>query len=249
MLKEFKVLAFLVVLVTGAVLVYAIGDFPDWGDPISPASEHVSSYYIENAIHDTAVPNIVTALLADYRGFDTMFETVVVFVAGIAVLFMLRRPKRESEVSMDVSGSPIVKTATRIMVPMMQLFALYIVAHGHHSPGGGFQGGVILGASLILMAIAFGLPSALKKISNKATVMLSALGVLIFSGIGILCMFLGGNFLDYSVLSAILPGTDRVMARSHAMLGVEIGVALTVMTAMFSIYADLASEGQLDQGL
>jgi len=70
-------------------------EFPGWGDPLSPTSTHVSPYYIEKTMEDTSVPNIVTAVLADYRGYDTMFETAVIFSAGIACLFLLRQMKRK----------------------------------------------------------------------------------------------------------------------------------------------------------
>jgi len=71
-----------------------VTDFPKWADPNQPASTHVSPGYIEHALDETAVPNLVTAVLADYRGYDTMFETAVIFTAGIAVILLLRRPKK-----------------------------------------------------------------------------------------------------------------------------------------------------------
>lgn len=76
----------------------------------------------------------------------------------------------------------------------------------------------------------------------------SGLGVFIYAGIGIICLFLGGNFLDYSRLSKILPATE-VEARSHGMLGIEIGVFITVTFIIISLYADLASGGEMDEGL
>lgn len=245
-----KKLSALMVVLTGLCLVMGLGDFPDWGDPNSPANSYLSTYYLSNAIKDTAVPNIVGAVLADYRSYDTMFETVVVFVAGLGILFLLRGGiKKVGEHPTEFPSSSIVRTACRIMVPMMQLFALYVVAHGHHSPGGGFQGGVILGASVILLAISEGLGEGLKRVSIKNTIKWSAIGALIFSGIGAISMLLGGNFLDYSAWAPILPATDTIMARYHGMLFVEIGVTITVMTVMFSIYADLSSHGQMDEGL
>ena len=74
------------------VLLQGIEDLPPWADPDQPASAHVSPRYIERAFEETGVSNIVTAVLADYRGYDTLFETVVIFTAGIAVLMLLRRP-------------------------------------------------------------------------------------------------------------------------------------------------------------
>ena len=72
---------------------YGTMDFPAWGDPQAPASTHLSIHYIENAIDETHVPNLVTAVLGDYRGYDTMFETVVIYCAGLAVISVLRRKK------------------------------------------------------------------------------------------------------------------------------------------------------------
>jgi multicomponent Na+:H+ antiporter subunit B len=88
-----KALAFLSTLVTGAVLLYGIMDFPAWGDPQVPAAVHLSPHYIEQAVAETHVPNIVTAVLGDYRGYDTMFETVVIYCAGLAVISVLRRTR------------------------------------------------------------------------------------------------------------------------------------------------------------
>lgn len=91
-----KVVALITVLMTGALLVYGIEEMPGWGDPNSPASTHVSPKYIQEALEKTATPNMVTAVLADYRGYDTMGETAVIFTAGIACVLMLRK-KRKGE--------------------------------------------------------------------------------------------------------------------------------------------------------
>ena len=83
--------AFITVLMTTALLVYATVDMPGFGDPASPASTHVSPLYIQEAYEKTATPNIVTAVLADYRGYDTLGETTVIFTAGIVCMMLLRR--------------------------------------------------------------------------------------------------------------------------------------------------------------
>ena len=92
-----KALSLLLTLLIGALLVYGALDMPAWGDPNSPANTYVSPRYIEDSFHETEVPNIVTSVLADYRGFDTMFETTVVFAAGVAVLLLLRKPRRKEK--------------------------------------------------------------------------------------------------------------------------------------------------------
>ena len=276
-MKSFGIIA---VVLCGALLIYGTVDFPDWGSPTSPASTYVSPYYIEHAIPDTSVPNIVTAVLADYRGYDTMFETTVVFAAGIACIFLLRSVKRSTprsrlyrhlptgvtiriekggrvpEGSKDferidsvwVPYDLIIKNGCRLVIPFIQLFALYVIAHGHHSPGGGFQGGVIFGAAIILYALAFDLRNAQARLPIKTSALLSSTGVLIYAGTGVLCILLGSDFLNYSALAGLL-GVDPVTARSHGILIVEIGVALAVMAVMVGLYYIISSAGKLDEGL
>lgn len=255
--KLYNSLALLASGLLGGVLFYATGDFPAWADPASPASTHLSPHFITQTIAETSVPNIVTAVLADYRGFDTMFETAVIFTAGLAVLLILRLggcriagPVREKAEAIGVSyEDSIIRFVARKIAPFMQLFALYVVAHGHHSPGGGFQGGVILGASFILLAISYDLKMVMGRINEKASLLLANTGILIYTGIGLFCLLLGANFLDYSILHRILPATDAIAARSHAMLGIEIGVALTVMVIVMVIYNNITSNGTYEKGL
>ncbi len=264
----------------GGLLIYGSLEFPLWGDPAAPASTHVSPYYIENTLKDTSVPNIVTAVLADYRGYDTMFETVVIFAAGIACLFLLRTHKTvEPDIRLyrhvptgitlriekggrfpedsryferlDSAWVPydlIVKTTCRLVIPFIQIFALYVIAHGHYSPGGGFQGGVIMGASLVLFAIAFDLRSAIRRMGERMIMLLAALGVGIYAGVGILSMLFEKNYLDYSALANFL-AFDPVSAHSYGILMVEIGVGIVVMAVMVLLYYILASAGKHDEGL
>jgi multicomponent Na+:H+ antiporter subunit B len=249
-----KILALIAVALTGWLLMSAVSDFPDWGDPHSPANSYrLSQGYITETFPETSVPNMVTAVLADYRGYDTMFETVVIFTAGIAIIAILRRYGPKDKVVPEqklYKKEPdlIVETTCRLMIPIIQLFALYVVAHGHHSPGGGFQGGVIFGASFILLALARDLQAAQKWVPENRILNLAGIGIFIYSGFGFLCLLLGSNFLDYSILHKVM-GVTPIEARSHSMLGVEIGVAFTVAAIMFSIYSNLASKGEMKEGL
>ena len=248
-----KSLSLIPVLLVGFLLVFAAQDFPEWGNPQSPASKSpVSSHFIAKTGVDTEVPNMVTAVLADYRGFDTMFETVVVFIAGMAVLAILKNSVKKGSVRfdhiVDVEPDLIVTNTVRLIVPVIQIFAFYVLAHGHVSPGGGFQGGVLMGASFILVALSWDLETALARFPMNRCIIVAAAGIILYGGIGLLSMFLGGEFLDYAELEKVLP-VSREMARYHAMLGVEIGVGLTVTAIMFALYANLSSEGKLEGGL
>ncbi len=88
-----KFLTLITIVITTALLVYATVDMPGFGDPSSPASTHVSPVYIQEAYEKTATPNIVTAVLADYRSYDTLGETTVIFTAGVVCMMLLRRKK------------------------------------------------------------------------------------------------------------------------------------------------------------
>ena len=143
------------------------------------------------------------------------------------------------------SDDIIIKTLARILVPFIQIYALYVIMHGHHSPGGGFQGGVILAASLILLMITHGVKDTQKRISEKAVAIFSSSGVFIYAGIGVVCLILAGNYLDYSNLAKLLH-VDPAQARSLGILGIEIGVGLAVMAVMFSVFFDI-SMGETSQ--
>jgi multicomponent Na+:H+ antiporter subunit B len=91
-----KVISIFLVIITGAVLAYGTTDKPMFGDPDAPIHKHVAPRYIEETHHETGVTNIVTAVLASYRGYDTLGETTVIFTAGICVILLLRRKKDKS---------------------------------------------------------------------------------------------------------------------------------------------------------
>jgi multicomponent Na+:H+ antiporter subunit B len=144
------------------------------------------------------------------------------------------------------SDDVIVKTLARILMPFIVVYALYVVMHGHHSPGGGFQGGVILAASFVLLVITHGLEQTKKRMSEKLAGVISSIGVFIYGGIGVLCLILGGNYLDYGRLSKII-GVEVEEARSLGILGVEIGVALAVMAVMCTIFFAIFTVGETDE--
>ncbi len=128
----------------------------------------------------------------------------------------------------------IIRTVCRQLVPFVQLFGLYVIMHGHSSPGGGFQGGVIIASSFILLALADGIEEVQRRLSLKALTALTSTGVLLYAGVGVICLALGANYLDYGVLPV-------ANARSTGILLIEIGVGITVMAAIVSIFHDLLS--------
>jgi multicomponent Na+:H+ antiporter subunit B len=140
----------------------------------------------------------------------------------------------------------VIRTCSRIMVPFIQVYSLYVFVHGHISPGGGFQGGCIMAASFILLAVAYNLNEAKKRMSERTTAIFCSLGVFIYVFTGFVPVFFGGNFLDYAKWSKILPGGE-IMARYYGMAFIELGVQMAVMAVMVSIFFDLVTAGKHEE--
>jgi multicomponent Na+:H+ antiporter subunit B len=139
--------------------------------------------------------------------------------------------------------SVIVQVVTRTMVPLIQIFALYVVFHGHYSPGGGFQGGALLAASVLLQRVVLGRESSQPGFASFLDTPMGIVGALIFAGCGVVALVFGGRYLQYDQLPF---GMTDDMLRNTGILIVEIGVAFAVMGTLVSIFDDLlGSEDEL----
>ena len=130
-----------------------------------------------------------------------------------------------------------IRTVVRMIIPFIQIFAFYVLAHGELGPGGGFQAGVIMAASIILYAIVFGREKARKRVTEKVAAILSSTGVLLYAGIGMVCMIAGGVYLEYSKL----PLSSEKMAVHLGIYGIEIGVGIAVAMGVITIYFEMVS--------
>jgi multicomponent Na+:H+ antiporter subunit B len=135
--------------------------------------------------------------------------------------------------------SVMLRTLLGPLVAVMQLFAFYVLVHGHYSPGGGFQAGILLGASMILPRLALGEAPGRLALKPGGAGVLTAVGVLIFAGLGTVPMLVGQPMLDYSVLPL---AADVAMRRSLSILLIEVGVTLAVAGAMLSIFYALSGQ-------
>jgi len=133
--------------------------------------------------------------------------------------------------------SIIIQLVSRAMVPFMQIFALYVIVHGHYGPGGGFQGGVILAVSIMLLRLYSGTEAAHEKFPPKVAYALSAIGMLIFILVGLIPMANGGMFLDYGRLP--IPGVSGAELRYLGILIVEVAIGLTVFGTLVLIFDSL----------
>jgi multicomponent Na+:H+ antiporter subunit B len=140
-----RALPLIVVFLTGLALVYGTLDMPHFGDPSAPVQTHVAPKYINDTATEIGMPNIVTAVLASYRGFDTLGEVTVIFTAGIAVLLLLAGTIRENDGLRVIAMEHhlVLRVLTKVLIGPILLFGLYVQFHGDFGPGGGFQAGII----------------------------------------------------------------------------------------------------------
>jgi len=129
----------------------------------------------------------------------------------------------------------VLRIVAKLLLPFILLFALYVQFHGEYSPGGGFQAGVIFAAGFILYGLIYGLDKFRQVVSPAWLRRMAALGVMLYLGVGLVCLMLGGNFLDYDVLS------ENAAAGQHlGILLVELGVGITVASVMMSLFTVFA---------
>ena len=242
-----RLLALGVVAVTTLIVIYATFDKPRFGDPEAPVHQHVGPWYLEKTPELVGIPNAVTAVLASFRGYDTLGEVFVVLTAGIGVLFLLsarptarRGPRRPAKSSHQGLRHYLVpRVVGRMLIPFILLFGLYVQFHGDYGPGGGFQAGAIVASSVILYALLEGEAQALRALPMRVLQWLVAGGALLYGAVGIAGMLLGGNFLDYSVLAS-----DPVAGQHLGILLIELGVGITVTGVLLCVFHAFASRGR-----
>ena len=138
-----------------------------------------------------------------------------------------------------MTGDLVLRIVTKLLVPFMLLFALYVQFHGDFGPGGGFQAGVIAAASIVFYAITFGLAAAQRLVPERTVERLFAVGVLLYAGVGLAGLALGGNYLDYFVLDR-----DPVHGQHRGIFWIEAGVALTVAGVMLKLFYMFVARGR-----
>ena len=239
--RRSPLLALLAVGVTGAALVYAVLDAPLLGDPSAPVHQHVTPRFIEQGLAEVGMPNLVTAVLASYRGYDTFGETVVIFTAGLAVLLLLGiqdDPRLRPGVS-AIGDQLVLRSVVKVLLPLILLYGLYVQFHGDFGAGGGFQAGVIFATGFVLYDLVFGEGSARAVVPPGWLHRLAALGVLIYGGVGVYSLLVGRPFLDYSALA-----DDPVHGQHLGVLLVELGVGIAVFSVVLLIFYAFAGRGR-----
>ena len=231
-----------------ALLLYTVTVLPAFGDPSHPINNEVSARYIENGLQETGAVNIVTGMILDYRAFDTLGESSVLFTAAMVVLFLLRKDKdsaRYSQLAQTMDQNPhsdtyyepkndiiLQKTAT-ILVPIVLLLGVYVVLNGHLSPGGGFSGGAIMGAGLILYVTAFGFAKMRRFFTYKTYQRVVLVALLTYALSKCYSFYTGANHIE----SVIPLGTPGAILSSGLILVLNICVGFIVACTMYCFYA------------
>ena len=231
----------LVILLLATMGYYIAGSYFDigFGQPhFVQGVKPVKDIYLAKTVKPLTVSNTVTSIVVNFRGFDTLGEVTVLFLA-VTVLGSLLYKKRHSvgERSVLFSASSIVTSGSKLLFPAIILLGAYVFIHGHLSPGGGFQGGVIIASGFLLMLLAYENYS----VSHTALSVVESLAGITFAGVGLLGFMHGGtflqNFLPVGVLNNLFSG--GVIPIIYIAVGFKVGAELTGV-----IYTVLHEKGQ-----
>ncbi len=222
-----------------AVLLVGVSYLPTFGEADNPASNEVAARYIEKGLQETGAVNIVTGMILDYRAFDTLGESHVLFVATCTVLILLRMDRKEDKElfeSDDRAYEPkndvILQTVARILVPPIFIFGIYIILAGHLGPGGGFSGGAVIGGGLILYLNAFGFKKTERFFSAKTYRRMSFGALACYSVAKSYSFYTGANEIE----SVIPLGTPGAILSSGLILLLNICVGVVVAGTMYTFY-------------
>ena len=240
---------FLSVLICGGIVFFllrTVSVMPSLGSPYSPVNNEVSLRYIGLGPQETGAVNFVSGMILDYRAFDTLGESTVLFIASCAVMTLLRWDGTEKErpaalrlTTGDFSGDMIVRASAALLIPIITLLGVSTVLNGHSSPGGGFAGGAIIGGALILFRSAAGTTAASRRITGKGASLLIFSALMFYAGAKSLVFYTGANGIPlhlplgrpFSILSAGL------------ILPLDICVGLIVSLTMYGFYCMFTKGG------
>lgn len=221
------------------ILLVGVSYLPKYGHEENPVNNEVSARYIEQGLQETGAINIVTGMILDYRAFDTLGESHVLFLATCTVLILLRKDKKEKQETAEHNdriyepkNDVILQTVARVLVPFIEIFGIYVILGGHLGPGGGFSGGAICGAGLILYLNAFGFVKTEKFFTGKTYKCMCFGALACYSLAKTYSFFTGANHIE----SVIPLGTPGAILSSGLILILDICVGLVVAGTMYTFY-------------
>ena len=234
-----KKVAGMMMLVFIVIICWGLIDLlPTIGDPDSAPNTHISKVFIEEGPEQTDAANLVTGVLADYRGFDTFLETTVMYLAGFAVAMVLSNWLRKhwnADIfrATESFGGIDVKVTMPFIILFLLLYAAYVLFHGEVSLGGGFQAGALIALAFILYTLIGNLELNTVMLTQHFAVCVGGIGVMIYGVTGLLPLFYGGKFLEYSKLPFY--GEETAKLHSIGIIFIETGVTICVMATIITI--------------
>ena len=222
------------------VLIYTVSYLPSVGAEDKPTNNVVSETYITDGLKDTGAVNIVTGMILSYRAFDTFGETNVLFIATCCVMIMLmvdekkiKEDKNSNDRGFEPKNDAILQIVATVLVPIVFLFGIYVILNGHLSPGGGFSGGAMIGAGMILYVAAFGFDRT-GKFFNETIYKCVKVTALICYGCIVLYYFLTGA----NGLECLIPlGKPGSILSGGITLPINVFVGSEVACTMYAFYA------------
>ncbi|WP_409969552.1 MnhB domain-containing protein [Bengtsoniella intestinalis] len=221
------------------ILLVTVSFLPAFGDADAPINNEVSTRYIEQGLAETGATNIVSGMILDYRAFDTLGESAVLFLASVSVFMLMKNTESHPEHGTvhhryrKVQRDPIVKNIAKYIIPFLLVFGIYIVLNGHLSPGGGFAGGSVMGASLILYSSAYGYESIRKVITQKRVRRVTFCSLSFYAVAKSYSFYTGAHHLE----TGIPLGNAGDILSSGLILPLNICVGLIVTCTMYSFYS------------
>lgn len=222
-----------------ALLMVTISWLPASGTIERPANNEVAERYIEKGLEETGAVNIVAGMILDYRAFDTLGESHVLFTATITVLILLRLNKTEkdeaelSDRRFEPKNDAILQLVATFLVPIIIIFGIYIILNGHLGPGGGFSGGAVIGAGLVLYLNAFGFKKTERFFTEKTYKWVCFFSLSFYCLAKSYSFYTGANQLH----SVIPKGTPGAILSSGLILPLNIAVGLVVACTIYAFYA------------
>lgn len=228
------------VLLLAALMLYMVSVLPLTGTVDRPVNNEVAQVYIEHGIQDTGAVNVVTGMILNYRAFDTFGETCVLFIATtcVMVLLMKEEEKIRSDKSMndrlyEPKNDVILQKIAFVLVPLIFIFGIYVILNGHLSPGGGFSGGAIIGAGMILYVSAYGFDKMQKFFNEKTYTVVKVTALVTYCIVISYYLYMGANNLD----NHISLGVPGMIFSSGIILWLNIFVGTEVACTMYAFYA------------
>lgn len=234
--RIYPVLAVLLCAVMILFLFDTVLHLPSFGAASAPAHNEVMERYVADGLNETGAVNIVAGVILDYRAFDTLGESHVLFTAATAVFILMLLGGETTEpvkARLVMQKDAIVRNTAKVSVPVILLFGIYVILNGHLGPGGGFSGGAIIGGGLILYAIAFGF-EPLRRIINEKTYKIVVLCALCFYSLSkCYSFFCGANGLE----TIFTTGTPGAILSAGLILPLNCAVGIVVAFTMYGFYA------------